>query len=1145
MNIYFQNMSDTHTENEISTAEQKALTQDSAINHSQEASDAVKKVIAKNAHEIISIDGQEYPLDTTEVIIYSEITPEIKEQLLALPNLTKLFAPRAYNIPKELVNLTELYTQAARTIPKELVNLKELLANSAEEIPRELINLEVLYAQNALEIPSTLTKLHELLANTAKEIPRNFVNLESLWAKNAIVIPTEFKKLKELFVDGGMVQAIDVRDFPDLKYINGDEIDRTFEEALWDEEEPRTPIVDNESFIEDLPEELIDNESLDEELIEEETLPPTSELDEDVEKSPITNFYFDDDEAPKERRFHYKHPEKEDIVFEDYSRNATFVEVNGEITEEVKENLLKLPNLIYLNAPETKHVPQELVNLEFLHAQSALEIPETLVNLRELFAHKVTSLPKELVHLETLGAMRLKSVPREFTELEEILVPEGIVNIKHFSNLKRVNEKDIKPPSQNVDNSPVIIENAEYDRDATEVTIDKEITPEIEKQLLKLKSLTCLIANNSSYIPALPKLEKLYAQSAKNLPHGLVYLRTLVAPEKIVNQEDFPSLHRLNNIEIAMYHATFYRDPSEIKSSACEEALSTINIDHVHYNKYIEAISLEGEITPEVERQLLRLPNLIKLRADNAKNIPESLINLETLIAPNATKIPHTLTKLENLTISENASVLDDERNIPSCFPNLTNYEKVAVTYIGSTEYPVTAKKIIFKLYDITPTDIEALKKLTLPFELILLSVKDIPKALGEVKNLKKLHAHKPNAIPKELTQLTQLRVDNDVEIPKELVNLEVLHANQVTSIPTENFPALRILHALSATNPDEISARNLPVLLKLSTKLNIDSTKTHFQMLHVLNDEPARPDLGWGMLEDYNLEFNKLEPFGEEKSVIIDGKKYPANTTELTIKTKHISPEIELELLKLPNLTCLKAQNADFIPYISSLKVLHADNVTYLQKDLSNLTEIYSESLEEIPETFTNLKIVHADKLNNVPSTLTKLEVLHANNVKSIPGSLTKLKELHALKAEYIPATLVNLEELHVRNLKKQLPDTLTKLKKLSFVNDLYSNTAFIPETFINLEDLSIGKNVGSIPICFTKIKKLRSTDKADISYFPEVTELWDNEKKMYKEVDRAYEWDKEKRKNEIDWILKKQAIKQKVKKGIKNGIKKVFPKK
>ena len=119
----------------------------------QEQSTKVAEVIDENAQIMISIEGEEYPINTKSLSIRGQITPEVEKELLKFPDLTELFLHTSTYVPEGLTNLTKLYANYALVIPATLINLVELYANSVTELPDTFVKLERIHAQSLLNIP--------------------------------------------------------------------------------------------------------------------------------------------------------------------------------------------------------------------------------------------------------------------------------------------------------------------------------------------------------------------------------------------------------------------------------------------------------------------------------------------------------------------------------------------------------------------------------------------------------------------------------------------------------------------------------------------------------------------------------------------------------------------------------------------------------------------------------------------------------------------------------------------------------------------------------------------------------------------------------------------------------------------------------
>lgn len=111
------------------------------------------------------------------------------------------------------------------------------------------------------------------------------------------------------------------------------------------------------------------------------------------------------------------------IEGKEYPLDTNFVAINGDITPEIKEILLDLPKLEFLQADKAKNIPKELVNLKFLKADSAESIPKELVNLERLTASNAMEIPKELVHLRHLWVERVTEIPKELVNVTKLCAP--------------------------------------------------------------------------------------------------------------------------------------------------------------------------------------------------------------------------------------------------------------------------------------------------------------------------------------------------------------------------------------------------------------------------------------------------------------------------------------------------------------------------------------------------------------------------------------------------------------------------------------------------------------------------------------------------------------------------------------------------
>ena len=135
----------------------------------EEVGDQVNEIL--NEDILVTIEGQEYSPDTKRISITGQITSEIEEALLTLPDLTEIFAHSAKEIPATLTGLTHLYANYALVIPATLTNLVELYANSVTELPDTLVNLRRLHAHSILVIPDTYKDLKFLYAASIALIP--------------------------------------------------------------------------------------------------------------------------------------------------------------------------------------------------------------------------------------------------------------------------------------------------------------------------------------------------------------------------------------------------------------------------------------------------------------------------------------------------------------------------------------------------------------------------------------------------------------------------------------------------------------------------------------------------------------------------------------------------------------------------------------------------------------------------------------------------------------------------------------------------------------------------------------------------------------------------------------------------------------
>ena len=217
-------------------------------------------------------------------------------------------------------------------------------------------------------------------------------------------------------------------------------------------------------------------------------------------------------------------------------------------------------------------------------------------------------------------------------------------------------------------------------------------------------------------------------------------------------------------------------------------------------------------------------------------------------------------------------------------------------------------------------------------------------------------------------------------------------------------------VYNLDVENPDEELSETKPSSSVLGEADNVKSGTAN--ILHHLNSKNDNKELF-------------------SRTVTIQGIEYSIDTSEIRI-SENITPGIETELLKLTNLTGLRAYSALKIP-----------------GTLTNLTGLFANRAEKIPGTLINLTALSAENAKEIPGTLINLTGLLASRAEKIPETLTNLTILGANNAKEIPETLTNLTRLAARS-AKEIPVELTKLRILS------TNTSINIEDFPNLEKLN-----------------------------------------------------------------------------------------